>query len=219
MPKRKTSTAGQRESDVVHKSMPIQEIITLLPQAKSILAEYGLHCFSCAGSEYETLGEGCTGHGFSDEEIDELVDDLNQMFRDLPERPQTITVTLESARAIKKVADDEGRADEGLAVIADASGGFCMEFRPQAKPQPVPVPDEKIFFHKSLPSVRVFASPLTLKRIGGATIDFREGRFKLDLPEDAKIGGCGCDAGSLAPQNPESNVGCGCREKSQGEAK
>jgi len=181
--------------------MPIQEIVTLIPEAKSVLAEYGLHCFSCAGSEFENLADGCRGHGFSDEEIDELVDDLNQMLDDLPPRPQTLTLTADAARAIKKVAEAEGQKDADLEVIADATCGFCMEFHnnPSAGLRPA----EKTFTHPDIPSVRLFASTLTLKRIGGATIDFREGRFKLDLPEDGH-----------APCSPEGEVGCGCTPES-----
>ena len=191
--------------DAIIKSMPIMEIVTLVPEAKSVLAEYGLHCFSCAGSEFENLDDGCRGHGFSDEEIDELVDDLNQMLRDLPARPEILTVTESAAHAIKKVADDEGQKHAALAVIADASGGFCMEFRPD----PDPEPDEKVFMHKSVKDVRVFASTLTLMRLGGATIDFRDGRFKLDLPEEAP----GCCAkksqnGMKSPCNCQSNCRC-----------
>ena len=184
---------------VIHRQMPIAEIITLLPEAQSVLAEYGLHCFSCAGSEFENLVDGCRGHGFLDEEIDELVDDLNQMFRDLPERPQTITLTLEGARAIKGVAEKEGRADQVLEIIADAAGGFCMEFQTETgRTTALQAVDGKTFSNPDVPGVRLLASPLTLARIGGATIDFREGRFKLDLLEDAKSG-CGCSKGS-----------CGC---------
>lgn len=187
-------------SSTIHRQMPILEIVTFIPAARGVLAEYGLHCFSCAGSEFETLEQGCLGHGFSDEELDELVDDLNIMLREMPERPQTITVTDAAAGAIQTVAEDEGRTGEGLAVIADATGGFCMEFRTD------PEPDEKTFVAAG--GVRVFASDLTLQRIGGATIDFREGRFKLDLPEDAIGAGCGCDGGA-----------CACNaEKSQPEA-
>ena len=32
----------------------------------------------------------------------------------------------------------------------------------------------------------MFASPLALQRVGGGTIDMRDGRFKLDLPEEQK---------------------------------
>ncbi|MBI2636317.1 DUF1858 domain-containing protein [Candidatus Peregrinibacteria bacterium] len=175
--------------------MPILEIVTMIPEAKSVLAEYGLHCFSCLGNETENLAEGCRVHGFSDEEISELVDDLNQMLNDLPSRPQTLELTAEAARAVQKVAKEDaavnrrperkrngGRrgngASIGLSVVADASGGFCMEFRQK------PCDGDRTFENPEEPGVRIFASPLTLRRIGGAVIDFREGRFTLDLPED-----------------------------------
>ncbi len=166
--------------------MPIMDIVTLCPESKSTLAEYGLHCFHCAGSEYETLEDGCKTHGFGDEEIDDLVSDLNDMILSLPDRPQVLTVTLPAAEALQKVAAEEGHAGEGLVVTTDSQGGFCMEFRAE------PLPSEKIFSHPDAPSMRLFASDLTLRRIGGSTIDFRDGRFKLDLPEDSAKAGCGC---------------------------
>ncbi len=200
---RKSPQAG------IRRQMPILEIVTLIPEAKSVLAEYGLHCFSCAGSEFETLAEGCAGHGFSEEQIDELVDDLNQMLDQMPARPEMLTVTAAAAVAIGKIAKDEQREGEGLAVIADAAGGFCMEFRPE------PDAADRTFAAPEEPAVRVFASPLTLKRIGGATIDFRDGRFKLDLPEDALGKGCGCAGGACGCAQGT----CACDDKSAPAAK
>lgn len=172
--------------------MPIMDIITYCPAARPVLAEYGLHCVGCAGSTFETLEEGCMGHGFSREEIDDLVTDLNAMIRDMPSRPESITVTLPGAQAIKGVMQDEGRMKQYLEIIADENGGFCLEFQ-----ESIPAGSTE-FHHADEPDVRILASALTLKRIGGATIDFRDGKFKLDLPEDAKGMGCGCDGGSCA---------------------
>ena len=178
------------KSASIHKQMPVADILALCPESQGTLAEYGLHCVGCAGSAYETLEEGCLGHGFEQDEIDELVDDLNTMIDELPIRPEMLVVTLPAAQAIKNVMKEEKRVNEGLAVIVDGHGGFCMEFRPE------PERDEKVFSHTAESSVRVFASTLTLKRIGGSTIDFRDGRFKLDLAGDVKMGGCGCASGS-----------------------
>ncbi len=188
MVKRKSAPAS-----AISKTMLIADIVALCPEAKDVLAEYGLHCIGCAGNAFETLREGCAGHGFSDEEIDELVDDLNTMIDELPDKPKTLTVTLAAAHAIKGVAEQEKRTGEGLAVIVDGQGGFCMEFRKE------PTNDEQTFFHREAPDVRIFASTLTLKRIGGSTIDFRDGRFKLDLSEQEAACGCGGE--------------CGCKQK------
>ena len=177
-------TACGASPALISKSMIVSDIIALLPEAEKIISEYGLHCFHCSGSALETLDEGCRSHGFADEEIDELFVELNHLLASRPPRPQTLTITAPAARAVQEIATKEGHNDEGLTVIADGHGGFCMEFKPQ------PEPETKIFTNQEVPTMRFLASPLTLARIGGATIDYREGRFKLDLAEDMKT--CEC---------------------------
>src|SRR3989344_3438537 len=44
-----------------------------------ILSDFGLHCVSCFGSQFENLEQGCKGHGMSDEEINELIEKLNKV--------------------------------------------------------------------------------------------------------------------------------------------
>ena len=186
-----TAQTRHNQETAITGGMRVSDIVTLIPEAESVLAEYGLHCFHCSANAYETLEDGCRSHGFDAEEIDELVDDLNQMIKDLPERPMTLTLTKDAALAIRGITEKEKKSGEGLAVIVDGSGGFCMEFRKN------PEKDERTFQNDDVSDVRIFASTLTLKRIGGSTIDFREERFKLDLAEDTA---CACNAGS-----------CGCK--------
>ncbi len=174
--------------------MRVAEILVMLPEAEPVIAQYGLHCFNCSANAYETLDEGCRTHGFTEVDIDDLVTDLNELLAQRPERPQTLTVTLLAAEQLHQIAKQEDKRDQGLLVGVDEFGGFCMEF------QEKPAEDTKVFFHADLPSMRLFATILTLQRIGGATIDFREGRFKLDLPEDAKAGACGCSEKSCSCQ-------------------
>lgn len=171
----------------IAKTMRVADIVAICPGAREALGEYGIHCAGCSMNMLETLQEGCMLHGFSQEMTDELVDDLNTLFEQAPKRAATLTVTIAAAKAIAQVMEEEKRKDEGLAVIVDESGGFCMEFRPE------PETDETTFKNEDVPDVRIFASALTLSRIGGSTIDFREGRFKLDLPAgDKDAAACGC---------------------------
>ncbi len=155
--------------------MRVSDITTLIPDADKVLAEYGIHCAGCSVGGMETLEEGCRLHGFGTEEMDELIDDLNALLKELPERPCTLTMTLPAARALKEVMNKEKKMNHHLIVTVDGNGGFCMEFQ-EDRPQ-----DARTFAHDDEPDIRVHATELTLKRIGGATIDFREGRFKLDL--------------------------------------
>ena len=168
----------------VAKTMTVSEITTLYPQTRDVLAEYGLHCFGCAFNALETLDEGCQGHGFSDTDIDNLVEDLNALIDQSPQRPPTLAITEAAAKAIDAIARKEGKAGQGLVVIADDHGGFCLEFKPNA------ASGERTFCHANVPQVRIFASTLSLSRIGGSVIDFRDGRFKLDLEPVSE--GCAC---------------------------
>lgn len=167
--------------------MRVAEILALLPEAEPLIAQYGLHCFHCSANAYETLDEGCRTHGFTEEDIGDLVADLNELLIHRPERPQTLMVTLPAAEQLRTIATQEGKTGQGLLVGVDEAGGFCMEFVERASP------DVRVFFHADAPDVQIYATSLTLQRIGGAVIDFREGRFKLDLPEDAISPGCSCD--------------------------
>src|SRR3989344_5209626 len=181
MPTREKKPAGKSHKSsvlMIQKTMPVREIVTLLPESEPILAEYGLHCFHCAANAYETLEEGCLGHGFEAEAIDELVEDLQNLLDAKPPRPETLTVTLDAAKTLKRLAEEESRTDQGLMVTLDENGGFCLEFSDTTSKE------LKTFTHAEEPTMKIFASTMTLTRIGGATIDFREGRFKLDLPAD-----------------------------------
>ena len=193
MKETKAARASKASKNVhIRKDMPVSEIIALLPHAGPLLGQYGLHCFGCVFNGIETLAEGCRGHGFPEEDIDALVDDLNEMLHEQPVRPATLTITEAAASHLKAIAEQEGRPDDILEVVADEHGSFCLEFRDTVEKH------APLFGHSTV-DLRITASVITLARIGGATIDFREERFKLDLATD---NACACGKGE-----------CGCTKK------
>ncbi len=195
--------SGTRQPKIT-RDMKMSDIIALVPDAAGILSEYGLHCFSCSLNTLDTLEQGCILHGFSSETVDALVDDINDAITEGSSRPMEITITKDAAESLSTLAEQEGHAGDPLIVTLDERGSFCMEF---ANEDPE---DHYMFIHSDVSSIRVFASALTLFRIGGSTIDFREGRFKLDLPEDSskgsccQEGACACDAFTPASQKSDS---------------
>jgi hybrid cluster-associated redox disulfide protein len=178
----------------INKSMTVREIMTLVPAAADIMIEYGLHCFSCSVGGVESLAEGCQMHGFDADTVEALVEDINSALGQAPKRPQELTITADAARGIKDIASVEGNEGQILVVTLDEQGGFCLEFQEE------PLQGDMEFTNPEVSDVRIFASVLTLSRIGGATIDVREGRFKLDMEEgEGCCGGedsCGCCASS-----------------------
>ena len=177
----------------INKEMTVREIMTLVPAAADIMIEYGLHCFSCSVGGVETLAEGCQMHGFDEDTVEALVEDINNALGEAPKRPQELIITADAARGIRDIALAEEKKDQMLVVTLDENGGFCLEF------QEKPLLGDIEFTHPEVSDVRIFASVLTLSRIGGSTIDVREGRFKLDVPEEE-----GCCKGT--------QESCGCSE-------
>lgn len=190
----------------ITRAMRVQDILALLPHAQPLLAEYGLHCVGCAGSEFETLEEGYATHGFAEDRLDDLVTDLNALFLRQPERPKTIEVTEAAARSLAALLESEGQSDHILVVGLDEAGGFAMDVLPD-------VPNDHVFFgHADVPTLRLAASPITLSRIGGAVVDHRDGRYKLDLPGDKAGHACACSNGgecACAKEGKEPG-NCGC---------
>jgi hybrid cluster-associated redox disulfide protein len=189
---------------IITKGMRVSDILTLLPNAAPLIAQYGLSCYSCSANDSETLEEGCRSHSMKDQSIDDLVTDLNELFASKPARPQILVLTDSAATALKEILAKEGKSGWGLKVGLDENGGFSMEFVEKASS------DDRAF---SNGDVSLFASDATLAGIGGATIDVRDGRFKLDLPEDNKKGcACGgtCDRADKGSCACESGGGCDC---------
>lgn len=166
--------------------MKMNEIMALVPDAAAILTEYGLHCFSCSLNVMDSLEEGCALHGFGEDILNEMIDDLNQSFHAQPEREPIVTLTDTAASAVTQLAEQEGLINCSLTIVADSNGGFCMEFCEKADPADV------AFHAPSNEEVKVFVSDVVLRRIGGSTIDFRDGRFKLDLPDDIEFSNASC---------------------------
>lgn len=156
--------------------MRVGEVVAVLPEAESLLAEYGLHCSGCAMGGVETLEDGCQIHGFSQEDTEDLLSDLNALFLARQHLPQIITITEDAAHALGKILEENGKFGYCLRVGFDDGGKFFLEFLRKA-PR-----GAKVFSHANVPSVRVVVAPLTFRRISGTTIDYRDGRFKLDLP-------------------------------------
>lgn len=55
----------------------IGEVVKVFPKAAFVLQQYGFHCAGCHVSQYETFAQGAKTHGMSDEQLDEMLEDLN----------------------------------------------------------------------------------------------------------------------------------------------
>lgn len=74
------SSNGKKPSKIT-PDMKVDEIVSTFPQVADIITEYGLHCVGCHVAAWETLEQGARGHGMSEEEIEDLVQDLNDAIK------------------------------------------------------------------------------------------------------------------------------------------
>ena len=66
----------------VTKEMAINEIISKVPEAGKIFFKKGLHCVGCMAAQFETMEQGCQAHGMSDEDIDKIIEEINNVSGD-----------------------------------------------------------------------------------------------------------------------------------------
>lgn len=61
----------------------LSDVMGIIPEASDILLSHGLGCVECHFNAFETIEQGFIGHGFSQEELDSVLKDLNEAAHDL----------------------------------------------------------------------------------------------------------------------------------------
>ena len=70
------------EKDKITKKSGIDTVFEKHPETTNIMNKYGLHCFGCMMSRFETIGDGAKAHGLSDEDIDKMIDEMNKFIQE-----------------------------------------------------------------------------------------------------------------------------------------
>jgi methionine synthase II (cobalamin-independent) len=67
---------------VIEKDILIEELVNGIPESVSYLMKKGIKCIACGEPIWGTLEEAAREKGFSEEEINEFVLELNRMEKD-----------------------------------------------------------------------------------------------------------------------------------------
>ena len=59
----------------------IEELVTIYPGIVGILGEKGLRCIVCGEPVWGTIGDMARDKGFTPEQIDNLIEELNSKFK------------------------------------------------------------------------------------------------------------------------------------------
>lgn len=176
----------------ISKEMTIEEIFASFPHKSQKLAQEmtnrGLHCVGCGAAVWETLEAGMLSHGFSPEDVEEMVNCLNEILSEEMDI-STITLTKRAADKFRQILKEEGKEGWGLRFGNKAAGcsGFeyVLDYSQKAKA------DDRIFLSNG---IEIHVSQKDEPQLIGAEIDFVDGLngagFKISNP-NAK-GSCGC---------------------------
>ena len=67
---------------MIKKDDKIASIVEKYPQTADILFSFGMGCVGCPSAANETLEQGALKHGLSEEDIQELLDEINDCLDD-----------------------------------------------------------------------------------------------------------------------------------------
>ncbi|HLD98368.1 MAG TPA: iron-sulfur cluster assembly accessory protein, partial [Candidatus Nanoarchaeia archaeon] len=159
---------------------------------------FGIHCVGCGASGFETLEEGVLGHGFSEEELDILVNNLNKAI-DSKSKTKTnntnketfsLILTEKAVKKLKEIMKQENKENGYLraAVLAGGCSGYTYDLE---------LTEEKFAEDIQLEQngVKILISEENIEYLNGTKIDFidtlKESGFKFLNPNATKECGCG----------------------------
>lgn len=149
----------------------IADVLNQLPEAQEILLSHGLSCVGCHINVYETLEQGCLGHGFSQELYQNVLKDLNDaatdraLQKDQPPSPPYLTKkAAEKVLEFQKLQEKEGF---GLRVEVMEGNGpepeYFLEFEEK------PDRDDRVVTSRD---IHMFVTPESHERLLNCEIDF-----------------------------------------------
>ena len=177
---------------MITKEMTIEEILKDFPQKSQKLAQEltqsGLNCVGCGAATWETLESGVLGHGFTELQLEALVERLNTILQEKSD-PSSIVMTKRAAEKYKEILAEEDKAGYGLR-FGDQAGG-CSGFEYVLDYSKEPKEEDVVFTSHG---VEIHVNKNRVDRLMGSEIDYVDGLngsgFKVSNPNAR--GGCGC---------------------------
>ena len=147
----------------VTKETKLGELAENYPAVVEVLVKHGMLCVGCGMARFETLEQGARSHGFSDGEIEKLVEEINTSSK--------LGVTV--AAIFKLHTEAANRCRQNCNVRLYYADGFEMKFEEKPAPSDAVVDAQglKIFYDKSLE-----------EKLDSAIIDVRDGQIVIRKP-------------------------------------
>ena len=190
----------QIQTHKITKNTLIAEILAENPEKAQLLSEimldFGIHCVGCGAAAFETLEQGVLGHGFSEEDLNNLIKEINKLLeKNLKSEPKNIKnfslkFTKTAIEKIKQIIKQENKQNQILriSVLSGGCSGFIYNLEIINKPI-----KSDLNFKKS--GINIAVDKKGIEMLDGVEIDFvdnlNESGFKFNNPNAEKSCGCG----------------------------
>ena len=172
---------------LVTKEMTIGDVLKNHPEAIEIMLSHGLHCVGCSVQYWETVEGGCKGHGFSDEKINQLINEINGAIKETPKDVTFYATPKAGKKLIELAKKDNKAAILRVEVVAGGCAGFQykLDFDKEKKSD-VRIESQGVVFVMDNDSEKL---------IKGAKIEYldtlNESGFRISNPNAEESCGCG----------------------------
>ena len=177
----------------ITKYWSIQKILQEVPGSVDCMVEFGIDCFSCNADKTETLEEGVKSHGFKDDDVTKLVDNINQSwsayllknYQKPSQADYQLEVIEEGNKTYHKIAGImftekayqailNLNTDNSEFFILELTSGGCSGYSYEYKYSNQNTLSEPILFQIS-PTLKLATNLFTFDKLKGSTVDFESG--------------------------------------------
>ncbi len=181
--------ANPKPSDLVTRDMTVGEVVRKYPETIPVLLDHGLHCVGCNVSYWETLEQGARGHGMTEEQISEMIEDINDSLN-LEKPVNGLSLSKEAVGKLKEVQLSQNKHGFGLKVEVIKGGCSGNQYLMELKKGPSE--GDKVIEQDG---VKIFLDPDSAKFLDGSQIHYinslQGAGFKIKNPNVAKSCACG----------------------------
>ena len=176
--------------EFVHKDMTMGEILQKYPATVEVMQKYGLHCFGCHVSTWETLEQGVQGHRGTQVEVNKLVNEMNEFIKNQKfSDNKELSITKKTAEKLKETLKQyPTKTGLKIDVLKGGCAGFSYDFRLVDNPS-----DEDQILEQF--GVKIYINNESLGVLKGSKIDYVDALqgagFKVQNPSATSTCGCG----------------------------
>ena len=171
----------------ITKDMMISEVIEKYPSTIETLLMTGVHCIGCHVSYFETLEQGMKGHGMSNEEVDEIINEMNDVIdKEKLSDNEEFKITEKAANKIKDVLKDKNGLR--IEVVPGGCSGYIYNITTEDKINK----DDQVIQDKE---VKIIIDKESFDLLKGSKLDYVDSLqgagFKIHNPNAKSTCGCG----------------------------